>query len=256
MITILAALVAGLYPSPAAAQNGSGPGKVPFAPGERMEYAVGYGPLPAGTMQLRVAGIEPVDGRPAYHIVMTAESNKAVSFLYELASEEESWLDVGRFHSLRYRRRTVEKDKVRTKEVRFDQDRDVRIINEGGSIETKPASPDAVDQLGMIYYLRLLPLESGARFVLRNQADPDDNPITIRVLKQERVKVPAGTFDAWVVDLDVKTDSGVFKKGGENRVWVSADGRSLPVKISSKIGLGSFHAELVDYSRGRSTAVR
>ncbi|MDX1660573.1 MAG: DUF3108 domain-containing protein, partial [Gemmatimonadota bacterium] len=49
-----------------------------------------------------------------------------------------------------------------------------------------------------------------------------------------------------VLDLDVKSDSGVFKKGGENRIWVTADERKIPVKISSKIGLGAFQAELVD----------
>jgi hypothetical protein len=64
------------------------------------------------------------------------------------------------------------------------------------------------------------------------------------------VRVPAGTYDAFVLDLDVTTDSGLFKKGGENRIWVTADARHVPVRISSKIGLGSFEAELVDYARG------
>jgi len=53
--------------------------------------------------------------------------------------------------------------------------------------------------------------------------------------------------NAVVVDIDVKTNNGVFRKGGENRIWVTADARRIPVRISSKIGLGSFKAELVDY---------
>ena len=86
--------------------------------------------------------------------------------------------------------------------------------------------------------------------MLRNQADPNDNPLTIEVLKQERIKVPAGSFDTYVLDLDVTTDGGLFKKGGENRIWVTTDARHVPVKISSRIGVGSFEAELVDYARG------
>ena len=105
----------------------------------------------------------------------------------------------------------------------------------------------------MIYYLRLLPYEQGARFTLRNQADPDDNPITVRVLKKERLKVPAGTFETWAVELGLTTDSGVFKKGSDNRIWVTADERHLPIKLSSKMGLGSFQAELVRYSPGDPT---
>jgi hypothetical protein len=219
----------------------------PFYPGESMEYAVGYGRLPAGSLEIGIDKLDTLHGRPAYHIVFRAASNQAISYIYDINSREESWFDAREFYSLRYRRESTENDKTRTKEYVFDQQRQVRIEPDG---DTSPASPRAVDQVAMFYYVRLLPLEPGAEFVLRNQADPDDNPLTIEVLKRERVKVPAGTFDTFVLDLDVKTDGGLFKKGGENRIWVTTDSRHIPVKISSKVGLGSFEAELVDYARG------
>ena len=220
----------------------------PFLPGESMEYAVSYGVIPAGQLTIRVAGLETYQGRSAYHLVSEAKSNRAVSVLYELASSEESWLDAEGLYSLRYRRVSTENDKTRERDVRFDQQRHLRIYSDGA---TSPTSPRAVDQLAMIYYMRTLPIGPGKTFLLQNQADPDDNPVTIRVLKRERIRVPAGSFDTWVVDIEVKTDRGIFKKGGENRVWVTADARRVPVKISSKIGIGSFAAELVDYSRGQ-----
>lgn len=237
------ALLAIVAATPTYAQNGhSSLPETPFRSGERLEYSVGYGPLPAGTMTVAVAGLTRYEGKPAYHIVFEAETNKAVSFVYELDTREESWFDAQRFHSLRYTKRAMEEGKERTRDYRFDQERNLRIEPDG---ETKPASPRAVDQLAFMYYIRLLPLEAGAKFVLNNAADPADNPVTVRVLKKERVKVPAGTYEAWVLDLDITSDSGVFKKGGENRVWMTADGRKIPVKISSKIGLGSFQAQLV-----------
>lgn len=223
----------------------------PFRAGEELEYAVSYGAIPAGTMELRVEDLETFAGRPAYHFVSNAESNKAVSFLYELAQVEEAWFDAELKYSLKYTRRSTENDKTRDKEVVFDQQRQLRIESDG---DTSPASPRAVDQLSMIYFLRLLPYELGARFTLRNQADPDDNPLEIRVLKTERIKVPAGAFETYVLKLDLKTDSGVFKKGGDNRVWVTTDARHLPVKFSSKIGLGNFQATLVEYDAGKLPA--
>lgn len=244
ILTLLAVLTAG----PAFGQNGhSSLPEVPFQPGESLEYSVGYGPLPAGTMSTRVAGLTRYDGRPAYHIVFEAETNKTVSFVYQLDTREESWFDAQRFHSLRYTKRAMEDGKERTRDYRFDQERNLILQPDD---ETKPASPRAVDQVAFMYYVRLLPLETGAKFVLNNAADPADNPVTIRVLKKERVKVPSGTYEAWVVDLDVKSDSGVFKKGGENRIWMTADERKIPVKISSKIGLGAFQAELVEIVDG------
>ncbi len=100
-----------------------------------------------------------------------------------------------------------------------------------------------------MYYLRTLNPRVGATYVLRNQADPADNPLTVRDLKEERIRVPAGTFDTVVVDVDVKTNNVIFRRGGENRIWVTADSRRIPVKISSKVGIGSFKAELVEYTR-------
>jgi hypothetical protein len=232
--------------APAAAQTSS-IRSAPFYPGESMEYAVGYGRLPAGSLEIGIEELDTLDGRPAYHIVFQAASNQAISYIYDINSREESWFDAREFYSLRYRRESTENDKTRTKEYVFDQQRQVRIEPDG---DVSPASPRAVDQVAMFYYVRLLPLEPGSKFVLRNQADPDDNPLTVEVLKRERVKVPAGTFDAYVLDLDVTTDGGLFKKGGENRIWVTTDSRHVPVKISSKVGIGSFEAELVDYARG------
>jgi hypothetical protein len=102
--------------------------------------------------------------------------------------------------------------------------------------------------------IRLLPFEPGAKFTLRNLADPEDNPLGIQVLKKERVKVPAGTFETYLLKLDFKTNHGMFKKGGENLIWVTADDRHMPVKLSSKMGLGKFRAELVEFSAGRTIA--
>jgi hypothetical protein len=245
LVAALAVVLVGVT-APAAAQTSS-IRSAPFYPGESMEYAVGYGRLPAGSLEIGIEELDTLDGRPAYHIVFQAASNQAISYIYDINSREESWFDAREFYSLRYRRESTENDKTRTKEYVFDQQRQVRIEPDG---DVSPASPRAVDQVAMFYYVRLLPLEPGSKFVLRNQADPDDNPLTVEVLKRERVKVPAGTFDAYVLDLDVTTDGGLFKKGGENRIWVTTDSRHVPVKISSKVGIGSFEAELVDYARG------
>ena len=241
------ALIALVSALPASAQTASRIRSAPFYPGESMEYSVQYGVVPAGTLEIEIDKLDTLNGRPAYHIVFRAASNRAISAIYNINSVEESWFDAGEFYSLRYKRESTENDKTRVKEYVFDQSRQVRIEPDG---DVSPASPRAVDQVAMFYYVRLLPLEPGAKFVLRNQADPEDNPLTVTVLKRVRVRVPAGTYDAFVLDLDVTTDSGLFKKGGENRIWVTADARHVPVKISSKIGLGSFEAELVDYARG------
>lgn len=247
---ILAAALCGASPALAQTRAAASIRSVPFHPGERMEYAVSYGVVPAGTMEARIDGLTTLAGRPAYHFVFEAASNRGVSYLYEIATREEAWFDAGELYSLLYRRHSVENDKTRVREYRFDQQRQVRITD--GEDEEK-ASPRAVDQLSMMYYLRLLPYKPGAKYSLTNQADPDDNPIRVEVLKTERIRVPAGTFDTFVVKLVLKTDRGIFKKGGDNRVWITTDARHVPVKFATRIGPGSFQAELTEYRAGRPT---
>lgn len=242
-----------LVPTPAHAQTSQADTAtaLAFRPGEELTYQVAYGIVPAGSWRLRVEELGEFEGRPAYHFVSKVESNESVSVIYELESAEEAWFDATELHSLMYTRRSIENDKPRNRDYRFDQEQNLRITANG---DTKPASPRAVDQLSIMYFIRLLPFEPGAKFALRNLADPEDNPLRIQVLKKERVKVPAGTFETYVLKLDFKTNQGVFKKGGENLLWVTADDRHMPIKLSSKIGLGKFRAELIEFSAGKAIA--
>lgn len=222
-----------------------------FSPGEELTYQVAYGVVPAGSWWLRVEELGEFEGRPAYHFVSKVETNESVSVIYELNSAEEAWFDATELYSLKYTRRSIENNKPRDRDYRFDHEQNLRITANG---DTKPASPRAVDQLSIMYFIRLLPFEPGAKFTLRNLADPEDNPLGIQVLKKERVKVPAGTFETYLLKLDFKTNHGMFKKGGENLIWVTADDRHIPIKLSSKIGLGKFRAELVEFSTGKTIA--
>lgn len=77
-----------------------------------------------------------------------------------------------------------------------------------------------------------------------------------RVIRQERVTVPAGTFDTFLIEPDLRHVGGVFDKrpGAKIQLWVSADPRRLPVKLKSKVVVGSFSGELVSIVNAASLA--
>jgi hypothetical protein len=56
-----------------------------------------------------------------------------------------------------------------------------------------------------------------------------------------------------VLRLDVDTDSGAFSQGGELTVWMTRDERRLPVKLESKLPVGTFTASLREYRPGSRT---
>lgn len=66
------------------------------------------------------------------------------------------------------------------------------------------------------------------------------------MLRRERVKVPAGTFDAIVVRPIIKT-RGVFSENGRAEVWITDDSRRLIVQIKSHMKIGSLNLFLKSY---------
>ena len=63
---------------------------------------------------------------------------------------------------------------------------------------------------------------------------------------KKKISVPAGSFYAIETNPEMENLRGVFKKSpdGVLRVWYSADKKRIPVKISSKVVVGSFTAKL------------
>jgi hypothetical protein len=221
---------------------------LPFAVGEVLQYTISYAFLEAGTLRLAVEKLENIGGRPAYRLTFTAQTNPSVSAIYSLENNLQSWMDAQRLHSLQFIKESVEEGKKRDRNFRLDQVRHVRVDNESGKEEPMPA--DAQDDVSIFYFLRTLPLQEGKRYTLNNLMDPDDNPMRVSVLGSETVRVPAGSFDCLVLKLKVRTDSGMFSQGGELKLWVTKDARRIPVKLESKLQLGSFTASLTDKELG------
>jgi hypothetical protein len=67
-----------------------------------------------------------------------------------------------------------------------------------------------------------------------------------RVEKQEKVKTPAGEFTAWQIRTTALM-GGLFKEGGQFRIWISADEKRLPLQFEVKVRLGKVMGKLKQY---------
>jgi hypothetical protein len=59
--------------------------------------------------------------------------------------------------------------------------------------------------------------------------------------------VDAGTFDCVIVEPMV-VEGGLFKNEGRIVVYMTDDDRKIPVKVSTKVLIGSIDGELIKYS--------
>ena len=102
--------------------------------------------------------------------------------------------------------------------------------------------------------MRSVPLEVGKTYEFNRYYHVDRNPVVIQVERKEHIKVPAGEFDAIVVQPVIKT-SGIFSENGEAQVWFSDDAHRYPVLLRSKFAKFSLKLELQTVTQGDSTEV-
>ncbi|UFS71394.1 DUF3108 domain-containing protein [Geomonas sp. RF6] len=104
---------------------------------------------------------------------------------------------------------------------------------------------DVTDLVSGFYYMRNQPLEVGKSLLLHIFDSGKYSLATVEVLRQERVSVQGlGDVETLVVVPRLQTE-GIFRRTGEMLIWLTADGRKVPVKVETTIPIGKVRAELV-----------
>jgi hypothetical protein len=98
-----------------------------------------------------------------------------------------------------------------------------------------------------VQFVRTVPLEVGRRYVFDQYYKPDRNPVTVDVLRRERVSVPAGTFDAVVIRPSFRT-KGIFAQSGGTEVWLSDDARRVVLRMKTHLPFGAITLALTEYT--------
>ena len=106
--------------------------------------------------------------------------------------------------------------------------------------------PYAQDELSAFYYLRMLPLAIGEDVFIDNHTNRKNYPLMVIVHGRETVKVTAGEFDCLVVEPVIR-EGGIFAAKGRLKIWITDDERRMPVRMRTKIAVGSITASLQEY---------
>lgn len=219
-----------------------------FSPGERLVYELRWEFIPAGESELVVMPKTERDGAPALHFRMEARTNAVLDALYKVRDRIDAYVSPGMERTLFYHQKQREGRHNRDITVRFDWDRsEAEYANFGNTRPPISLMPGSLDPLSGFYYTRCLPLSEGM-IIDRAVTDGKKNVMGhVRVSRKETLTVGAGTFDTFLLIPDHSEVGGVFEKspGAELHVWVTADDRHIPVRVKSKVVVGSFVGELV-----------
>jgi len=221
----------------------------PFSPGEKLTFKLRWGLIPAGEVVLEVLPIETMNGIDSYHFSMTVKSTPFIDVFYKVRERVDSYVDLDMTHSLLYTKKQHEGRHKRDVIVNLDWEKSqARYSNYGKKRKPISILPGSFDPLSIFYAFRLLEVEEDSEIEIP-VTDGKKCVIGIgRVIKRETVEVSCGTYDTFLIEPDLKHIGGVFKKSKDAKIklWVTSDNRRMPIKIKSKVVIGSFIGELVD----------
>jgi hypothetical protein len=216
-----------------------------FAPGEKLVYEVKALSIIAGQASLEVDSPATVEKRPCYPLVARAKAAFPFSTIYPVKDVQTSYFDVVDFLTWKFENNVSEGNYKAQNSELYDQVKHRlwrRHNNE--TPEEVDIPPFAQDLISCFYYFRLLPMELGKKYLIPTSSTGKNYNLVIAVIRREKVTIPMGTFDCYLVKPYVKHDT-VFRNSEDIDLWVTADSRHVPVLIKSAIVIGNIEISLL-----------
>jgi len=238
MKALLLVMMTGLVASPAAAPSPPAPAAdsatYPFQVGERLQYAAKLGILRLGTAWMSVTGIDTVRGEESF--VFEFGLDAAAPF-YKSRNILQSWTGTEDLVSRRFRQDLVENGKERKRYFEIYPESLSYVQEQRPGTRESVASP--LDDAAFFYFLRTIPLEMGKTYKHDRYFKKELNPVTIKVVKREKMELPGGKEVPCIVLNPTVGDDGLFAPRSKAMLWLTDDERRLPVQIRAKLPFGT-----------------
>jgi hypothetical protein len=220
----------------------------PFFPGEKLTYGIKWGIIPVGEGVLSVHPVHEINGQDVYQFELKVTSYPFFDSFYKVRDKISSYVATDLTRSYYYKKNQREGRTKRDIIVEFDWNTHHAGYSNFGK-KKPPVSifPGTLDPLSVLYFARLQDLD---------QIEEVSVPVTdgkkciigkANIVKRENITIESGVFDTYLLEPDIEEIGGVFEKAknAKIQVWLTADYRRIPVRVESKVPIGSFTAELI-----------
>jgi hypothetical protein len=238
---------------------------VPFQEGEKLRYEVNWKPLfltpafKAGELTFSIRQSQ-YKKHPTYTISAQAFSDGLLSSIAGLKVRDyfESNIDRETFRSYRLLRQVRQRKRKRDLEVVFDYDGDSILVHETNLAADPPVEvhkkidgiPGPIaDILSVFYVARLHSLEPGQDYQVHLSERGEAKQIRLQVQTREKVQTEIGKFDS----VRVSTVGGLFRNGGDFRIWYSTDPLRFPVQFEADVKFGKVYGKVIGLETPRES---
>ncbi len=223
-----------------------------FRPGENFKYRARWGWFShAADLAIDVSLYRAHS--ELFRIVTTLSSQGSVRWFHKIDNRVESLLSTNslRIHSTA----TISAEGKRRVEdiTTFDYEAGVaRFTNRlrPEKNKTEPIDhPCLLDIMSGVLRVRGMPMEPGDVRSILVHSEGEKYLLTLHAEEVEKIKTPLGTFETLRVQPRMDFNpKGFFRRKGKLWIWYSLDERQLPVRIRTKLKVGSVVATLVEYT--------
>lgn len=239
---------------------GRRPVKDPFRPGEQVVLDISYFALDAGELTIETRPFVEVNGRKAYRFHAIAKTVSVFENFYKVNDYAETLVDFETLLPFSYVLDVKESKLLRNNRAIHNLSGgppgmmeywDKKITKDDGVQERKlewQMLPYSQNIFSTLWYLRVFTLTPGKKIKFNVANENDNLVITCEVLRREKLKTDAGTFDTIVIRPSAEKD-GKPHNIGQNLFWLTDDDQKLMVRMETKIKIGTIVGSLQKITR-------
>jgi Protein of unknown function (DUF3108) len=225
----------------------------PFQGGEKAVYRASWnGMFSVATAEIFTTPAL-VEGRQVYNVRVEAKTSRVLDLIWKMRDTIRSTFDAKALMPSRFSFHQRENSRVINTEARYIESTKRWAVNRQQVGKRAKIwefdSQNTYDPLSAVYLARSLDFKPGDRLYFKVFGGRYQYLLEMNVERKERVTLDSGkTVEAFriIPRLQNITKNGYAERMNEAVIWISADERRMPVKLTSKITFGSVHLELIE----------
>ncbi len=241
--------------------DGRRPKHDPFNVGEKIVHQVYYNffRITAGHMTLSTLPFVEVNERKAYQFVIEVKSASLFDSVYKVDDKVVTLIDFEHWLPRLFTLHVKESGQLREARSYFDfqamkaRYEEKKVTKKKGpeeKVQEWEILPYSQNVFSVIFYMRLFQWRDGKTYSFRVADDGENLVFSGRVVERETINTDIGKIKAIKIKPEI-TVKGAFKPVGDIYIWLSDDERKVPLRIESKIKIGTIVSEIIDYQPGK-----
>jgi len=232
--------------------------------GEKLFYSIYWDPpwylfffpnMHAGNAELSIEEGSEFKGRRVLKILFKFYSSGTLAKISNLEINDEFLFltDPDTLCTLKVSKKIREGKRKRQLDVQYiPENRQLHMLEYDESVNPRKLIKDVLkndipaciqDPFSALYDLRRRSMDDDSVITTTIGHDDIVKEVNSRVEKLVALDTTAGKIPAWKIQT-ISLVEGLFKKGGEFRIWLSADNRQVPLQFEAKVKLGRILGKL------------